>query len=74
MRGTEAVARRRLSRPDGGRPRTDIQTTRPQLFYGLSIIGSISEGTKGFEMQGRAVALLESVYARDRSIRESCTT
>ncbi len=36
------------------------------LFYGLSIIGSISEGTKGFEMQGRAVALFESVYARDR--------
>jgi tetratricopeptide (TPR) repeat protein len=36
------------------------------LFYGLSIIGTISEGTKGFEMQGRAIALFESVYARDR--------
>jgi hypothetical protein len=37
-----------------------------KLFYGLSIIGTIREGTKGFEMQGRAVALFESVYARDR--------
>ncbi len=36
------------------------------LFYGLSILGTISEGTKGFEMQGRAVALLESVYAHDK--------
>jgi hypothetical protein len=35
------------------------------LFYGLSIIGAISEGTKGFETQGRAVALFESVYAHD---------
>jgi tetratricopeptide (TPR) repeat protein len=37
-----------------------------KLFYGLSIIGTIREGTKGFEMQGRAVALFESVYARDK--------
>jgi tetratricopeptide (TPR) repeat protein len=36
------------------------------LFYGLSIIGSISEGTKGFELQGRAVSLFESVYAHDK--------
>jgi tetratricopeptide (TPR) repeat protein len=35
------------------------------LFYGLSILGTISEGTKGFEMQGRAVVLYESVYAHD---------
>ncbi len=35
------------------------------LFYGLSILGTIREGTKGFEMQGRAVALFESVYAHD---------
>ncbi len=41
----------------------DDETT---LFYGLSILGTISEGTKGFEMQGRAVALLESVYAHDK--------
>jgi tetratricopeptide (TPR) repeat protein len=37
-----------------------------KLFYGLSIIGTISEGTKGFEMQGRAIALFESVYAHDK--------
>ena len=36
-----------------------------KLFYGLSIMGTISEGTKGFEMQGRAAALFESVYAHD---------
>ncbi len=36
-----------------------------KLFYGLSIIGTIREGTKGFEMQGKAVALFESVYAHD---------
>ena len=36
------------------------------LFYGLSIIGAINEGTKGFEVQGRAIALFESVYAHDQ--------
>jgi hypothetical protein len=41
----------------------DDETT---LFYGLSILASIREGTKGFEMQGRAVALFESVYAHDK--------
>jgi tetratricopeptide (TPR) repeat protein len=41
----------------------DNETT---LFYGLSILGNIKEGTKGFEMQGRAVALFESVYANDK--------
>lgn len=42
---------------------TDDETT---LFYGLSILGTIREGAKGFEMQGRAVALFESVYAHDK--------
>ncbi len=37
-----------------------------KLFYGLSILGTIREGTKGFEMQGRAVDLFESVYAHDQ--------
>jgi tetratricopeptide (TPR) repeat protein len=37
-----------------------------KLFYGLSILGTIREGAKGFEMQGRAVELFESVYARDK--------
>jgi tetratricopeptide (TPR) repeat protein len=41
----------------------DDETT---LFYGLSILGTIKEGAKGFEMQGRAVALFESVYAHDQ--------
>ena len=41
----------------------DDETT---LFYGLSILSTIREGTKGFEMQGRAVALFESVYAHDK--------
>jgi hypothetical protein len=37
-----------------------------KLFYGLSILGAIREGAKGFEMQDRAIALLESVYARNK--------
>jgi len=41
----------------------DDETT---LFYGLSILGAISEGTNGFEMQGRAAAPFESVYAHDQ--------
>ena len=36
------------------------------LFYGLSILGAIKEGTKGFEMQGRAIDLFESVYAHNK--------
>ncbi len=40
----------------------DDETT---LFYGLSILGTIREGTKGFEMQGRAIDLFESVYAHN---------
>jgi tetratricopeptide (TPR) repeat protein len=34
-----------------------------KLFYGLSILGSIPEGTKGFERQGQAARLFEEVYA-----------
>ena len=37
-----------------------------KLFFGLSILGTIREGTRGFEMQGRAVGLFESVYARNK--------
>jgi tetratricopeptide (TPR) repeat protein len=37
-----------------------------RLFYGLSILGTIREGTKGFEMQGRAIDLFESVYAHNK--------
>ena len=41
----------------------DDETT---LFYGLSILGTVREGTKGFEMQGRAIDLFESVYAHNQ--------
>ena len=34
------------------------------LFYGLSILGSIPEGSHGFEQQERAAKLFEAVYAR----------
>jgi len=34
------------------------------LFYGLSILGAIAEGSKGFEGQGEAAKLFEAVYAR----------
>jgi len=35
-----------------------------KLFYGLSILGAIPEGAKGFERQGQAAKLFEEVYAR----------
>jgi tetratricopeptide (TPR) repeat protein len=35
-----------------------------ELFYGLSILGAIQEGSKGFEQQGRAAKLFEDVYRR----------
>src|SRR5262249_43984464 len=34
-----------------------------KLFYGLSILGSVPEGYKGFELQGQAAKLFEDVYA-----------
>ena len=34
------------------------------LFYGLSILGAIPEGSKGFEQQEQAAKLFEGVYAR----------
>jgi tetratricopeptide (TPR) repeat protein len=34
-----------------------------KLFYGLSILGAIPEGAKGFDRQGRAAQLFEEVYA-----------
>jgi hypothetical protein len=36
------------------------------LFYGLSILGTIREGTNGFQMQGRAIDLFEAVYAHNK--------
>jgi tetratricopeptide (TPR) repeat protein len=35
-----------------------------KLFYGLSILGTIKEGTPGFERQAVAAKLFEEVYAR----------
>jgi tetratricopeptide (TPR) repeat protein len=34
-----------------------------KLFYGLAILGTIKEGTKGFERQEQAAKLFEEVYA-----------
>jgi hypothetical protein len=39
----------------------DDETT---LFYGLSILGAIPEGSHGFEQQEQAAELFEAVYAR----------
>ena len=39
----------------------DDETT---LFYGLSVLGAISEGSHGFEQQEKAAKLFEAVYAR----------
>jgi hypothetical protein len=36
-----------------------------RLFYGLSILGTIKEGTKGFEKQAVAARLFEEVYAKN---------
>jgi tetratricopeptide (TPR) repeat protein len=35
-----------------------------KLFYGLSILGAIPEGAKGFARQGEAARLFEDVYSR----------
>ncbi len=34
-----------------------------KLFYGLAILGTIKEGTKGFDRQNQAAKLFEEVYA-----------
>jgi len=34
------------------------------LFYGLSILGAIPEGSQGYEQQGQAAKLFEAVYTR----------
>jgi tetratricopeptide (TPR) repeat protein len=35
-----------------------------KLFYGLSILGAVPEGSKGFAQQGKAAKLFEEVYSR----------
>ncbi|MCI0663289.1 MAG: hypothetical protein L0220_19665 [Acidobacteria bacterium] len=37
-----------------------------KLFYGLSILGTIKEGTGGFEKQAVAAGLFEEVYAKNK--------
>ena len=36
-----------------------------KLFYGLAVLGTVKEGTKGFERQGLAARLFEEVYAKN---------
>jgi tetratricopeptide (TPR) repeat protein len=36
-----------------------------KLFYGLALLGTVKEGTKGFERQGLAAKLFEEVYAKN---------
>src|SRR5215470_12152121 len=40
------------------------QDDETSLFYGLSILGAIPEGSTGFQEQGRAAQLFENVYSR----------
>jgi tetratricopeptide (TPR) repeat protein len=35
-----------------------------KLFYGLALLGTVMEGSKGFERQGLAAKLFEEVYAK----------
>ena len=39
----------------------DVET---KLFYGLALLGTVKEGSKGFERQGLAAKLFEEVYAK----------
>jgi tetratricopeptide (TPR) repeat protein len=36
-----------------------------KLFYGLALLGTVKEGTKGFERQGLAARLFEEVYDKN---------
>jgi len=36
-----------------------------KLFYGLALLATVKEGTKGFEKQGLAAKLFEEVYAKN---------
>jgi len=45
----------------------NYQDDETKLFYGLSILGAIPEGTHGFEQQTEAAKLFEEVYADNPS-------
>jgi tetratricopeptide (TPR) repeat protein len=64
--GTPKQARDAAYREQMGATHAKYSDDETTLFYGLSILGSVREGAKGFEMQGKAVALFESVYAHDK--------
>jgi tetratricopeptide (TPR) repeat protein len=43
---------------------TQFPDDETALFYGLSILGAVSEGSQGYEQQEQAAKLFEEVYAR----------
>jgi tetratricopeptide (TPR) repeat protein len=67
-----ALYRRGGSREDRNRGYRDAMATtfakykddETKLLYGLAILGAIPEGSRGFEAQGQAAALIEDVYTR----------
>jgi hypothetical protein len=64
--GTTKAARDRAYREQMAAAYAKYQDDETKLFYGLAVLGNIPEGAKGFEVQGRAIELFESVYARDK--------
>ena len=44
---------------------TSFPDDETKLFYGLAILGTIKEGTKGFDRQTQAAKLFEEVYAHN---------
>jgi hypothetical protein len=64
--GTTKAARDQAYREQMAAAFARYQDDETKLFYALAILGNVSEGAKGFEMQGRAAELFESVYARDK--------
>jgi hypothetical protein len=65
----DAGARPKAARDEGYRDAmaaayASFPDDETKLFYGLSILGTITEGTKGFERQAQAAKLFEEVYAR----------
>ena len=42
----------------------DYPDDESKLFYGLALLGTVEEGSKGFERQGLAAKLFEDVYSK----------
>jgi tetratricopeptide (TPR) repeat protein len=64
--GTTKAARDQAYREHMAAAFAKYQDDETKLFYALSVLGNVSEGAKGFEMQGLAAKLFESVYAHDK--------